>query len=117
VVWTLPEAGLVVDSVQRTVGMAAPEPLALLTVDEILFDILPAADSSAKGLFIAKILIDVHPADNILGLYPPVQVVIDTPGIEVCLMNHGTVRTKALFRSMSNLKDNRFHLAEYRWVA
>ena len=46
-VWTLPEACLVVGGVETAVGMATPIPLAMLVVDEVVLDVLPAA----HGLF------------------------------------------------------------------
>ena len=58
--------------------MAAPVPLAILTVDQIVLDILPAAEGLPECSLIVEVLIDVVEAYDTLSLYPPVQVVVST---------------------------------------
>ena len=42
-VGALPEASLVIDGVERSVRMTAPEPFAVLVVNKLGFDIVPTA--------------------------------------------------------------------------
>ena len=96
VVRALPETGLVVDGVQRAVRMSAPEPLTILVVNELGLDVVPAALGLLQGGFVAEVLVDVHPPYDVLGLNPPVEVVVNMSCIEISLVNHRTVGTQAL---------------------
>ena len=52
-------------------------PFAMLPVDNLSLDIIPALDCMLQGQFIAKMLIDIEPPDDILSLYPPMEVIVD----------------------------------------
>ena len=56
-VGTLPEAGLVIDGIQRAVGMTAPVPLALFIVDQLRLDIIPTTTRLFQGILITEVLI------------------------------------------------------------
>ena len=49
-VWAFPEAGMVVLGVKVTLCVTAPEPLPVLIVYEVLFDILPASESLSESI-------------------------------------------------------------------
>ena len=93
--------------------MAAPEPFAVLPVDELGLDIRPATHGFLQCFLITKILVDVIPSYHILGLYPPVEIVINMTRVKVCLMNHATIRAQSFLRSLSHLTDNGLHLVEH----
>ena len=50
--------------------MAAPVPLAILTVDQIVLDILPAAEGLLECSLIVEVLIDIVEAYDTFSLYP-----------------------------------------------
>ena len=52
---------MVVNNVQRTISMAAPVPLAMLVVDELVFDVLPATAGPLQRLFVVDGLLEVKP--------------------------------------------------------
>lgn len=97
--------------------MTAPVPLAILPVDELGLDILPTAIGTPKSLLVAKILPQIEPAHYVLGLYPPVQVIVHMSCIEVGLMNHRPVRPQALCRGLCHLANDGFHLCEHDRIA
>ena len=110
---TFPEAGLVVDGVERAVGMAAPMPLATLPVDKVGLDILPTLDGTLPRGFVAEMLVDVDPAHDVLGLYPPVQVVVLTAGVEVGLVDHGAVGVESFRRRLGHHPHDRLHFGQH----
>ena len=114
---TLPESSLVVGGIQATVCMAAPVPLAMLLINQILLDIRPTAESLFQGFLIAEVLVDVIPPYHVLGLHPPMEVVILMASVQIGLMDHGTIRTQALFRGFSHLADDGLHLGQHLRVA
>ena len=116
-VGTLPEAGLVVFAIDVALWVAAPPPFTTFTVYEVIFDILPSSEGFPQCIFIAKILIDVHPAYHVLGLYPPMAVGINVACVEVGLVNHRTVSVQSFLRCLGNHPYHFFHLAKQLLVA
>ena len=53
--------------------MTAPVPFAVFPVDEVLLDILPAAEGFLQGILVVEMLIEVEPAHDVLGLNPTVE--------------------------------------------
>jgi hypothetical protein len=76
VIRTFPETGLIIGGIQGTVMMAAPIPLAMLIVNQVVFDILPTTAGLLKCSLIMEILVDVVETHYRLSLNPPMEVII-----------------------------------------
>ena len=63
--------------------MAAPVPLAMIVVDEILLDVIPTTGRLLQGLLIAEMLPEIEPSYDILSLNPPMEVVIHMTSIRL----------------------------------
>ena len=112
-VGTFPETGLVINSIQGTIGMTTPEPFAMIPVYQLCLDIFPATYCLLQGFLVTELLIEVKPPYYILSLYPPMQVIIHMPCREICLMNHRAVWTKSFLRCLCHHTDYRFHLGKH----
>ena len=97
--------------------MTTPKPLSPIPVNELPFDIIPTTKGLLKSIFVTKMLIDIVPAYHILGLYPPMEVIVHMTCIEVGLVNHRTVRAQSLGRGISHHANDRLHTSQHLWVA
>ena len=70
-----------------------------------------------QGIFIVEVLPQVEPAHHILGLHPPVQVVVHMTGVEVSLVDHRAVGAQALGRCLCHHAHDRLHLGQHLLVA
>lgn len=64
VVRALPEAGMIIFLVDVALRIAAPIPLAKLTVNEVVLDILPAVERLLQSSLITETLIDIVEANH-----------------------------------------------------
>ena len=67
---TFPEASLVIVTVDRTVFIDAPVPLAVLLVYEACLDIVPAAGSYVEILLRSEVLPQIYVTNYFLALLP-----------------------------------------------
>ena len=68
---TFPEASLVIVTVDRTVFIDAPVPLAVLLVYEACLDIVSAAGSDIEILLRSEVLPQIYVTNYVLALHPP----------------------------------------------
>ena len=112
-----PEARLVVAAVDVALGIATPEPLAALAVDEVVLDVLPAVQRLLQRALVAEVLIQVNKSYHSLGLYPPVAVVIDIAGVKIGLVYHRPVGIQAFFAGFCHEFHDGFHFVKHGLVA
>lgn len=117
VVGAFPESGVIVFEVDIALRIAAPEPFAILPVDEVFLDVLPALQAFFQSILITKILVNVKEANNGFGLYPPVTVGIDMARVEVSLMGHRAVGVEPLLACLCDKTDDGFDFLKYFLVA
>ena len=92
-------------------------PLTMLIINDLRLDVVPAFLGSCKGFLVAEVLVEIEPAHDILGLYPPVEVVVDVTCVEVCLVNHRTVGTQPFLAGFCHFADNGFDTRQHLSVA
>ena len=73
-VWAFPKPCMVVAGVDLAMRIAAPIPLAVLMVNEVVLNILPAAQSLVKSRAVIEILVYIIESHHGLCLHPPVWV-------------------------------------------
>ena len=87
-----PKACMVILTVDVALCVTTPIPFAEFVVYEIIFDILPTAESLLKGILITEVLGNVIETDNSLSMYPPMAVGIHIASIKISLVRHRAVR-------------------------
>ena len=63
---------MIVFEVDVAFWIATPIPFAIFPVDEVVLDVLPAAQTILQGFGVAEVLVDIEEPDYGFGLYPPV---------------------------------------------
>ena len=84
-------------------------PLAVGVVDEVVFYKLPTVDGFFQRLFIAEVLIQVQVADDVLGLYPPMQVAVCMVLVDDCFVYQRAVAVQPFVGCMGNVLYKWFH--------
>ena len=110
VVWTFPEAGLVVIMVGGAVCAYAPVPFAVLLVYDPLLAVVPASEGLFKGFGLAEMLPDVEAAYDRFGLYPPVEVSIYM--VSGFFIDHGTFLVETFHGCLVDIRHDCIHPCE-----
>ena len=89
----------------------------MLAIDEVTLDVVPATEGLLQGVLVVEVLVEVEPAHDVLGLHPPVEVVVHMARVEVGLVNHRAVGIEPLLGGFRHFTHDGFHLFQHRLVA
>ena len=112
VIRALPEARLIIFLIHRTIFEDSPVPLTVLSIQQILGNIVPAGNCYLEILFGTEILIEVDMSDDVLALHPPLALEIKLISILPMLINHTAIRTQTFICSIGYTTDDALYLMQ-----